>query len=289
MPDTSNRPDLRRQTRWPALRAVLMLALTGFTGSAHAAEFDEKLKSPVMKNATELRTQMQTFATKFRDIRAATPAQLVTNATLARQQFDLIWQVQQAIDMRKPLDELAEVGIVSLGEGRYGVDMGAYPQWNEIASSFIAATLPDNLQYTVSALIQRGFRPEDVATLKRYLDEHDFRNVSSATNLSVSLGFARAVRKYDEQKRSVPDSLVFSYWYQRARYHSEGQRSWAEGLLKGFDAQRQRIFLSLIMELNPYSTWSPDDIATGIPDLLAQVRMPDFEQRIIAEAKGVAP
>jgi len=43
------------------------------------------------------------------------------------------------------------------------------------------------------------------------------------------------------------------------------------------------------MEIKASSTWSPDDIATGIPELLAMVRKPDYEQRATAEAKGVAP
>jgi len=101
----------------PSLAAVLMIALTGIVGVAYAAGFDEKLKAPVMKSTGDFKIQAQTFAKKYTDIRAASPVQLVTSASLARQQFDLIWQVQHAIDQGKPLDELAGVGIVRVGDG----------------------------------------------------------------------------------------------------------------------------------------------------------------------------
>jgi len=273
----------------PSLAAALLIALTGIVGVTYAAGFDEKIRAPVMKTTADFKTQVQSFAKKYADIRAAAPAQLVTDASLARQQFDLIWQVQHAIDLGKPIDELAEVGVVSSGNGEYAVDMGGYPQWNELAHVFIAVTLPDNLEHTSIGLIQRGFRPGDLATLRKYLEEHDYSRVSTGENLAISLAFARAVRKYDERKLAVPDSLVVSYWYQRMRAQSEGERIWAEGLLRSFDAQRQRALLSIVTEIRPTAIWKAEDVAAGIAEVLTEVRLPDYEQRITSEAKGVAP
>ena len=73
--------------------------------------------------------------------------------------------------------------------------------------------------------------------------------LSAAATLPVALGFARAVRKFDKLKRPVPDALVHSFWYQRARAASEANRAWVEGLMKSFDAQRGRILLSSFLEL----------------------------------------
>ena len=45
----------RQRHRWrPAITSMLMLALASFS---HAADFDEKLKAPMMKDAGELRSQ----------------------------------------------------------------------------------------------------------------------------------------------------------------------------------------------------------------------------------------
>jgi len=286
---TRYRQDRRHRSKRPPLAAVLMFALMTAAGVAQAVGFDEKLKAPAMKSAAEFKTQAQAFATRFRDIRAATPVQLVTNTTVARQRFDLAWQVQHAIDLRQPLDVLADVGIVSRGDGSYSIDTYAYPQWFELAQSMISVVLPDFFDATAEGLLQRGFRPQDVETLRNYVATHDYNRMAAAPSLPISLGFSRTVKGYDDRKQAVPDSLVFSYWYQLARARAEAEREWADGLLKCFDAQRQRIYLSAVLELKSSSIWMPDDVASGIHEVLALVRQPDFEQRVIAEAKGVAP
>ena len=286
---TSNHPGRQRRSRRPSLVVTWVLTLVGLAGIAQAAEFDEKLKAPTMKSTAEFKIQAQAFTKKFLEIREATPEQLLTNASLAKQQFYLAWQVQQAIDLRKPLDDLGELGFVSRGDGSYSIDMDAHPEWLELPGSVISAMLPDNLENTITGLVQRGFRPADVATLREYLARHDYNGTAVAGSLPVSLGFSRSVKKNDAAKQAVPDSLVFSYWYQRTRVRTEAEHTWAAGLLNSFDAQRRRALLSLVMEIKASSTWSPDDIATGIPELLAMVRKPDYEQRATAEAKGVAP
>src|SRR4051812_46240443 len=87
----------RRHSRHRSLAAVLMLALAGTGGLAQAAGFDETLKAPMMKSVADLQTQVQSFAAKYRALDDATQAQLITNASLAKQQFDLSWQLERAI------------------------------------------------------------------------------------------------------------------------------------------------------------------------------------------------
>jgi len=286
---SSNHPGRQRRSRRPSLVVTWMLALAGLAGIAHAAEFDEKLTAPTMKSTADFKTQTQAFSKKYAEIRAATPVQLITNASLAKQQFDLNWQVQHAINLGKPLDDLAELGFVSRGDGSYDVDMVAHPEWLEMSSTLIGVTLPDFLDNTVAGLTQRGFRPEDVAKLREYLATSNFNDAGIKGTLPVSLGFGRSVRNHDKLKQSIPDSLVYSYWYQRMRIRGEAERNWAAGLLTSFDAQRQRILMSIVMEQKTTAIWAPDDVAAGIADLLSQVRRADYEQRITAEAKGVAP
>ena len=60
-----------RHLRRRSFAAVLMLALAGAGTVAHAAGFDENLKAPMMKDAADLRTQVESFAPRYREIRAA--------------------------------------------------------------------------------------------------------------------------------------------------------------------------------------------------------------------------
>jgi hypothetical protein len=285
----SSRLPGRHRARHRPLAALPVLALAMLAGVAQAAGFDDKLRAPVMKSTAEFKTQSQGYTKKYLEAREKSPVQQITSASLARQRFDLIWQIEHSIDTRKPLDELAEIGIASRGDGSYFVDLDEHPEWLEQSRSLIGMVHPDFLENTVVGLEQGGFRPVDVARFRKYVATHDPNVYPSAPLLELALGFARAVRKFDSQKIPVPDSLVFSYWYQRNWLHFEADRAWAEGLLKGFDAQRQRILMTVVMYSRNTLIWAPDDIATGIPDLLATVRQPDYEQRVTAEAKGVAP
>ena len=279
----------RRHRKRKPLATLLILALAGFGAAAHAVEFDEKLKAPAMKNAAELRPQAQGFAARFGEIRAATPTQLITNASLARQQFDFKWQVQQAIDQRKPLDELADLGFLKRADGSYSIDMAAHPEWDDLPLTMVAVLTAPSFDQWAPALIQRGFRPEDIETTKRYVATHDARGMAASVGLPLALGFGRAVRKFDKLKRPVPESLVVSYMYQQQRAAGEASRTWSEGLLQQLDAQRCRVLLSTLMEMKTQATWAPEDPAVAIAEKLALVRQPDFEKQASAEANGVAP
>jgi len=273
----------------PSIAAVLILALVGLGTAAHAVEFEEKLKAPAMANAAALSTQAKSLAARFAEIRTSNPAQLITNNSLARQQFDLMWQLERAIDEHKPLGEMAELGVIAHDNGSYSIDQAQYPVWSDVTDGLIALTQPDFLDNTCKGLQQRGFRPEDIMAFREYLGSHDLRDATGAASHPLAIGFSRTVRKYDKLKLAVPDSLVISYLYQRQRISSDAHRAWAQGLLSRFDAQRVRILLSLAMETDGSLTMLPEDPAVVIPETLALVRQPDFEQRVNAEARGVAP
>ncbi len=242
----------------------------------------------MMKSQGELHSQAQTVTKLYREIYGSAPEQLIINSALARQKFDLKWQVQRAIDEHKPLDELAALGIVSQGDGSYGIDLGEHPQWNDLHETMAGFLSRADLTEVGPALISRGFRPEDVATLKDYVAAHNPDTAASADALPIVLGFGRVVRKYDKLKRPVPDAVVLSFIYQRARAISESNRRWVAGLFERLDEQRVRVVMSSFTELKPTTVWIPENISQGVAEYLAQVRQPDFEARATAEAKGVA-
>jgi hypothetical protein len=277
-----------RQSMRRPFAAVLMLALAGAGGVAHAAGFDEKLKAPMMKDSADLRTQAQIFATRYRAIRDATPAQLVTNVSLAKQQFDFSWQLERAVNERRPLHELESLGFESLDNGGYKIDTRQYPEWRS-QGEYIATMFKGNLRDGVLAeLLERGFRPEDVAALREYIESHDAKQAVRAATLPVALDFQKVVQKFDKAGRPVPDVLVVSYWYQSTREYFDANRAWSEGLLKTLDAQRQRVLISYLSELVSFKSVIPEDVEEGIRQTLASVRAPDFEKRAMA-TEGEVP
>jgi len=285
---TSPDPD-RRRTRHRSLAAVWMLALAGAGGLAQAAGFDEKLKAPMMTSAAQTYAQAKEFGARYREVHTANPSQVITNASLAREKFDLKWQVERAIDQRKPITGFEELGFESIGNGSYRVDLNDHPEWDDFPAGIIGVLADANLDTAAPTLIQRGFRPEDVSRLKNYVATHNPRVAAKTATPPIALQFANVVRKFDKARRPVPDALVFSYLYQTSRALSEADRQWVADLLDEFDAQRARILMSTFLEYQASTEWHPTDPALIVESQLRTVRLPDFEERAKAEAKGVAP
>lgn len=276
----------RSRLKRPSLAAVLMLALAGFGGLAYAVEFDEKVNSPAMKNAADFNIQAQGFAVKYREISAASPAQLVTNTSLARQQFDLSWQLERAINERRPPTGLESMGWVSLANGGYSIDTRKYPEWR-FQGENIATMFSSNLRDGVyEELLQRGFRPEDVAALKEYIAANDVKHAIRSASLPIALGFQRVVQKFDKAGRPVPDALVVSYWYQSTRAYVDANRVWSEGLLKTLDPQRVRVLLSYLSELVSSRSLVPENVSEAINGTLTSVRSPDFGKQLTTTDGG---
>ena len=276
----------RQRHRWrAAIAPMLMLVLAAV---AHAAEFDEKLKAPTMKDTAELRSQAQAYSARFARVRDASPEQLLRDAAMAREKFDVAWKIQWAINERKPIGELAESGVTLQPNGSYAVDTVGHPEWVDLANTIAVLLIGENQQHWIPLLIARGFRPQDVEVLKSYVQGHDPMKASAEATLPIALSFGRTVRKYDKLKRPVPDALVHSFWYQRAFAASESDRAWVLGLMQVLDAQPQRILVSSFAELKQTMYWLPENVPEGIASFLEVVRRPDFEALAIAEAKGVA-
>jgi hypothetical protein len=146
-----------------------------------------------------------------------------------------------------------------------------------------------NLEGLGPLLMNRGFRESDVAALGNYIATHDLKAAAYAKTLPMAISFSKLVKKYDKLKIPVSNRLVFSFLYQRSKAEALTQLEWAQGLLGVLDAQRVRVLHSYLSELKGQSLWAPDDVETGVPALLALMRLPDYEQRATAEARGATP
>jgi len=269
--------------------AGLLLLIASVGGVVLAADFDEKLKAPLMKDAGTLRTQAQSFSARFGELKGAGSEQLITNGSLAGERFDLAWQIQQAIDTHRPLGDLSAIGLVSRDDGTYEINLNAFPQWNRLDQSCVAVLPQLNWDTFARQLVNRGMAPNETAKLRQYISTHDARAAAGARTLPISLSFSRLIRKYDKVKRPVPDSVVLSYVYQRARADAEATREWTEGLLKSVEAQSARVLLSTLGEGKASSIWAPSDQAAGIVEILESVRLPNFEELATAQSRGEAP
>jgi hypothetical protein len=268
--------------------AMSILATLALGGAAQAASFDEKVKAPAMKSVSDLRGQVEPFAVKYRALRESNPEQVIRDPAMARQKFDLKWQLLRAVESQKPLDDAASLGLISQGDGSYRIDLHSYPEWDDIHETIAGMLSRTNLDVTGPRLLARGFRQEDLVTLKDYLAANNSDAAAAEETAAITLAFANVVRKYDKLKLPVPDSVVESFYYQRARAHSEAKRRWVEGLLRALDAQPGRVLLSTFLEMKPSGIWSPSDLKAAADELMAEMRKPDFEARVKAELKGVA-
>ena len=286
----SSNPDGSRSAarRMPFAAAVVAL-FASVAGVAHAVEFDEKLKAPRVLDGATFRSQAQSFSARFTAVQAADPQAAVIERGLFAERFQATWQMQDAIDAHRPLGDLSSLGFMSREDGGYDIDYNAFPQWQRLDELF-ATMLPQFPWESIGAvLVSRGFRPSDVEILKDYIATHDARKASLRDSLPLAVSFSKLVKKYDKIKRPVPDALVLSYLYQRARLEAESTRAWTEGLLTTLDAQRGRILVAFFSEMETKGILAPSDQQGGIAEQLRILRLPNFEQLVTAEVNGGTP
>jgi hypothetical protein len=272
----------------PPFAAAVVAMFASVVGVANAVEFDEKVKAPMAKDAAELRARAQILGAGYASLKEATPHRVMTDVGLFAGRFELEWQLQQALNEKRTLDGLADIGVTRLPEGGFSVDETTFPFWRHLDRDLLMRVKQVGWEQIGRDLTQRGFRDADVAVVQKYVTEHDFDLEARRATLPISLAFSRTVKKFDQIKRPVPDSLVLSYVYQRARAQAAAERAWSEGLFAMVDAQRSRILASYANEGTSATVILPDDQASGIAEILANMRLPDFDQRARAEA-GVSP
>jgi hypothetical protein len=272
--------------------AGLLLWFASIAGAAQAAEitngFDEKLKAPLAMGATELKTSAQGYSDRFARLRELSPAEQVTNKALFLEHFDLVWQLTRALEDKRPMEDLSALGLVK-HEGGFRIDYNAYPQWQPFPETLSSLVPTLDMAAAGPLLINRGFRESDVAALRSFIETHDLKTATSARTLPMAISFSKVVKKYDKIKRPVGKDLVFSFLYQRGKVEAEARRAWSEDLVHTLDDQRVRVLHSYFTEMQGIGYWSPSDTESGVANLLTVMRLPDYEQRATAEARGVTP
>jgi hypothetical protein len=290
---TSYQCPLKRPRCGP-VAAGLLVWLASIAGVAQAVEFDEKLKAPMVKGGVELKSMAESYSASFARLSDASPAELVTNKALFLDHFDLEWQIKRAMEDKRPMEDLSALGLVKDATGAFRIDFNAFPQWQPFSETLASMMPALSLDTAGPLFINRGFRESDVAAIRKYIETHDIQAAASARTLPIAVSFSKVVKKYDKIKRPVGKDLVFAYIYQRDKADADARREWSKGLLELLDDQRVRVLHSYFAEMKSTGVWSASDTEAGVAGLLAQLRLPDFEQRAIAEsrrtdARGATP
>jgi len=265
-----------------------LLMLAGFAAGAQAVEFDEKVKAPMVRGGAEIKAQAESYSASYARMSAASPVEMVSSKVLALDLFELKWQIERALEDKRPLEDLSAVGLVKYENG-FRIDYKTFPQWNPFSKVLTDLVPTMQMDAVGPQLIARGFRESDIAALRSYVETHDLKAATSAKTLPLAIGFSKAVKKYDKIKRPAGKDLVFSFLYQRDKAIVEVNHAWSEGLVSALDDQRVRILHSYFSEMLSTGYFFPDDADAGVANLLAIMRLPDYEQRATAEAKGVTP
>jgi hypothetical protein len=231
------------------LIASVIWLLATLLGTAHAAPFDARIKSPPAAAPEEAQARLKAhFDTFERKRQEDTPAAFVRDSAAHKQWSDLYYSITLAMDEGKPLDNLAEFGLVRKDDGTYTVDLKKFPQWMLLDSRLFIFTDPDVFEGCVPILKARGFRDSDISAVRKYLATHDPRQLMLPGSKTLADTFAARVRQRDKAGLSTDMQEARAYFYQKRRIQDEGQRQWALGLIDTLDKQRQRILSSFFDE-----------------------------------------
>jgi hypothetical protein len=269
-----------RQPRWrrPALAAMFIMTLAGLVGAAQAVEFDERLKTPMMKNGAELRSEFESYQASAISLAAKSPLEAVRDRSASRQRFDAQWQLGRLVDAHTPLPELAALGFEAGKDGSYKIDTKQHPEWRDLDRELVTFSKPEILGGIASDLLARGFRSEDLDALNRYVREHDLERTQSARRLSLAISTSRVAKKYQKIRRPFDAQMMLSFVYQRSLDAAETQRQWANALLDTLDAQRQRVLASFLSEQAGFWSVSPTDDTAALEQERQMLLRADFEQ-----------
>lgn len=264
---------------------TVLLALF-LAGPSQAAPFDEKLKTPRAATSQALRTKLAAhFATFQRKQQDPDPAAFIRDRVAYRQWSDLYFSVLLAMDERTPLKNLAEFGLVAKADGKYSVDLHAFPQWEPLDSRLHRLSNPEILESFEPALRARGFRDEDVSALRTYVATHDPDVTLNAEGRQLVDTFAKRLQAQRQQGQRLNLQEVLAYRYQKASLRADVERRWAVGLMDALDQQRQRILVSYLDEFQSEMTFgvSSDDLAATLEQEAQPIVSGEYVQILTTE------
>jgi hypothetical protein len=235
---------------------LLALMLFAVVGVAQAVEFDARIKAPKAVTNADLKAKYADVAAKFSGPGAVNAIEAVHDRGLAKDRIDARWMLGALVDAHAPLTELEDLGLKPRGDGSYTVDTRAHPEWHPLSDRLTLLSSPNFTLGLETTLIARGFRPEDFAALRGYVDTHSLKNERDQGQLSLVVSAAKMAKKLHKLKR-LDDAFMASYFYQKEFQFSEAGREWSAKLLEALEPQAQRVLASYLSELSTSTIIAP--------------------------------
>jgi hypothetical protein len=239
-------------------KLVLSIAILLSAAAVSAAKFDQKIRAPRAASAMDFKSHASSYFKTYEQTKNAHEAGgLIRDPAAYAKWFDAQWRLTQGLDERLSLGDLREFGLERAGDGSYTVNVKNHPQWMPIDLELTTLREPTIYDTHARELKLRGFRNQDLAILKNYLESNNWQSAAFAENKVLTESFAAEAQSRERAKRPVTPEETMSYVYQRSRNAAEARRAWAVGLLDALDKQRQRILLSYFEELDTTRTFGP--------------------------------
>jgi hypothetical protein len=260
-------------------RCLLALPLLALVASAPAVEFNENLRAPQVRSGAELKPKLETFTTLAKSQRDREPLDVVKNASLARERFDVEWSLGRLVDARKPLPELEALGFTAKPDGSYSIDTAAHPEWRPLERSLLMLLSAEFLEGTSEALMARGMSPDQLDALRQYLANHDLERARDESKLRAGLAASKAAKKLQKLKR-LDDNFIWSFIYQKSLGDSEVVQRWASGLLEVLEPQSRRILASYFQEQRGSWSIAPTPVEPALQYERELLLRADFEELV---------
>jgi hypothetical protein len=257
-------------------RYLLVLLLAG-SAAAQAVEFDEKLKAPKAASSAELKQKLDGVAARLTGPNAVSALDAVRDRALARESFDARWMLGTLVDARAPLPELEAMGFKANGDGSYSYTTREHPAWRPLTDDLLLLSDPAVLSGLESSFLARGFRPEDNAALRKYVEEHNLKRARDEQQLALIISASRMAKKLQKLKR-LDDNFMASYFYQKRWSLTETERLWSVRLLDALEPRAQRVLESYFSEVGAEGFIAPTSTADAYKYEKELLLRPDFEQ-----------
>ncbi|NQZ06311.1 MAG: hypothetical protein HRT35_04035 [Algicola sp.] len=176
----------------------------------------------------------------------------IFGAKNAQTTMDLHYQLGLAIEERLPMERFAKFGITSKDDGSFSYDLKHSPYLATPNNLFAALTTASSIRILSYSLLKKGFRQNDIPTLKSYLtlatNERGKPNLAYITYLNEKLSFFETT--FESKQVLKPEhyqQVIGQPSYIRHYLNFNHHRNLALTLLSQFKAHPQRILISYLV------------------------------------------
>jgi hypothetical protein len=259
---------------------VWLFALWMGGAPAQGAPFNEQVKAPTL-SAPQLQEQLRRRF-EARDEESGGVEALMRDPAAHQELVDLEFAMSRRLEEGQPLGDeagLAPFGLERKPDGSYHVHTKRFPQWKSLDRQLLWLADAAALEGFLPALEARGFRAEDVDSLREYVRTHDVQTAMFTEQKELVQTFAKRAGAAGKED-------VLAFVHQGNRLRREYERRWAVGLLDALSPQSRRALTSHLLE-----EW-PEERVFGAPantvdarvaETLSLFRSGEYQRRLDAQ------